>query len=589
MRIIMQRLIYNQHCNHYLLKTASQAGLQEIIEQPAKLAGLDVKEITHLILNDTKDEVGALPLVENALQVLWENRTGNKLSGEFYREKGGIAGLLEDQADALLERLDRELPDGKKDALELLLALTRINDEGRHTRRRLSLADARVKASGKKSDVQHGQKIIDHLTGRIAPDGSNRKTNGNLRLLNTAGKNEKDQSVDLIHETLIRYRGKDEATGKPYGYWKTLFNYIEQNRDRGFYDDQLKRQAEQWNHSTGLGRWRYLAGFRDLKQYRKIRSEEGGVEDRFKRRSQRVAWFQVGVLMALLAFVGESYLWTLNHAMPPGYMLTLQKFRLMNWGWLPEPLPEVVDIPASEGEFQMGELDDGFVKAVKNQPQFIKNFGIPSTTVTITEPFAIGKYEVTYEQYDYYVWQQQGEQAPPDYPNSAPGDGGRGQRAVVNVSWNDANQYLQWLSEKTGEHYRLPTEAEWEYAARAGTTTNYWWGDDAGNAHANCEGCGSEWDNKRIAPVGRFAPNKWGVYDTAGNVWEWTCSAWKEQFDGSESDCVDPSEASGQRVQRGGSWNDETDWLRSSARNGGITDVRFSDIGFRVFRAARTN
>lgn len=95
--------LYNKHCNHYLLKTASQASLQEIIEQPASLAGLDVKEVRDLILHDTKDEIGALPLVENALQVLWEKRQGNKLSGILYREKGGIGGLLEDQADALLE------------------------------------------------------------------------------------------------------------------------------------------------------------------------------------------------------------------------------------------------------------------------------------------------------------------------------------------------------------------------------------------------------------------------------------------------------------------------------------------------------
>ena len=196
---------------------------------------------------------------------------------------------------------------------------------------------------------------------------------------------------------------------------------------------------------------------------------------------------------------------------------------------------------------------------------------------------------MTYEEYDYYVWQQQGVDDPPEYPNSAPGDSGRGQRAVVNVSWNDANRYLQWLSDKTGDNYRLPTEAEWEYAARAGTITPYWWGDIVEDGRANCDGCGSQWDNKYVAPVGSFAANAWGLHDTAGNAWEWTCSDWKEQFDGSERSCVDPKDSSGSRVLRGGSGFNSTDWLRSSARLRNYTDFRNINIGFRVLRAARTH
>lgn len=579
--------LYNQYCKRYLLKAISQAGLQEAIEQPARLAGLDVSEVTTAILSDAKNEVGALPLVENALQVLWDERRDNRLSGDLYGEKGGIAGLLEAQADALLARLDRDLPKGREDALELLLALTRINDEGRHTRRRLPIEEAWLVAGGRKSDPHRGRRIIDYLTGRIAPDGG--KANGNLRLLTTVGDSEQDQSIDLIHETPIRARGKDETTGRLYGYWKTLYNYIEKNRDRGFYRDQLARQAERWQNATGLGRWWELAGWRDLKHYRRLRPAKGSLDARFKRWSRRVAWLQAGLLVGLVVYVAESYLWTLNNALPPGYMLMQQKFRLMNLGWLLQPLPEVVEIPASNGEFHMGELDEGFVSTVKSQPEFIKNFGLPSTTASIGQPFFLGKYEVTYEQYDYYVWRQQGRDDPPEYPNGAPGDSGRGPRAVVNISWNDANGYLRWLSQETGAQYRLPTEAEWEYAARAGTTTPYWWGDVAGSNKANCDGCGSDWDNKRIAPVGNFAANDWKLHDTAGNAWEWTCSEWKNAFDGSESGCVDPGAQSGRRVLRGGSWSNDTDWLRSSARHWSDTDYRDYDVGFRVYRVARTD
>ncbi len=597
--------LYNDRCKRYLLKTISQEGMLEVIEQPARMAGLDVSEISTAILGDTENEVGALPLVENALNYLWEHKQGNRLSGELYREKGRLVGLLETQADGLMDRLDRDktIAKGRKGALELLLALTRINPQGSHTRQRLPLQEARQIAGDE--DEARGQKIIDYLAG-IQPDGGNRKNSGSLRLITTIGvakenstattevtgyqKPEYDEKqVDLIHETLIRAYPADKG-GKLIGYWQTLYDYIDKNRDRLFYRDQLKQQAATWQASRWLGHWWHLAGWRDLRHLSSVHPGRATTEGRFLRWSRRALWMQASVLTLLLALVGESYLWTLNNGMPRGYMLLPQRFRLMDLGWMVEPLPPMVELPASDGEFQMGELDESFVARVKGQPEFIKNFGIPSTTVSIEAPFAIGRYEVSYEQYDYYVWQQQDVDNPPEYPNGAPGDNGRDQRAVVNVSWSDVNGYLRWLSNrnKSGEPYRLPTEAEWEYAARAGSITPYGWGNEAGEGRANCNGCGSEWDNKFVAPIGSFAPNAWGLYDTSGNVWEWTCSEWKEQFDGSESSCVNPENTSGQRVLRGGSWFNRPVWLRSSARNRFYTDTRNNNLGFRVFRAART-
>ena len=98
---------------------------------------------------------------------------------------------------------------------------------------------------------------------------------------------------------------------------------------------------------------------------------------------------------------------------------------------------------------------------------------------------------------------------------------GRGTQPVINVTWDDAQQYVAWFSKMTGKPYRLLSEAEWEYAARAGTTTAYSWGDEIGKGNANCNGCGSEWDGRQTAPVGSFAPNQFGLYDMHGNVWEW--------------------------------------------------------------------
>jgi formylglycine-generating enzyme required for sulfatase activity len=128
----------------------------------------------------------------------------------------------------------------------------------------------------------------------------------------------------------------------------------------------------------------------------------------------------------------------------------------------------------------------------------------------------------------------------------------------------------------------LPTEAEWEYAARAGTTTRYWWGDDLGRGRANCYDCGSKWDGKQTAPVGSFEANPFGLYDTAGNVWEWTCSAYSGPYDGSESQCA-PS-GGVLRVLRGGCWLCIGQNLRSADRLEDGPGFRHVHIGFRLAR-----
>lgn len=150
---------------------------------------------------------------------------------------------------------------------------------------------------------------------------------------------------------------------------------------------------------------------------------------------------------------------------------------------------------------------------------------------------------------------------------------GRATRPVINVSWNDAQAYIKWLSNKTGNTYRLPTEEEWEIAARAGTTTDYYWGifpfgDSTNSVNANCNGCGSKWDNRTTAPVGSFKPNGYGLYDMSGNVWQWTDSCW-------DGDC-------NFRVLRGGSWNDTATNIRIATRFKDAVNERYHISGFRV-------
>ncbi|WP_295396722.1 SUMF1/EgtB/PvdO family nonheme iron enzyme [uncultured Thiodictyon sp.] len=162
------------------------------------------------------------------------------------------------------------------------------------------------------------------------------------------------------------------------------------------------------------------------------------------------------------------------------------------------------------------------------------------------DAFKIGRHEVTFADYDLFC-DATGRAKPAD------AGWGRDQRPAINIDWQDATAYADWVSQVTGGRYRLPTEAEWEYAARAGTGTDYWWGDAIGQNRANCDGCGSRWDNKQTAPVGSFPANPWGLHDTVGNVWEWTCSAYDATYGGGEKTCARKNDAAA-RVLRGGSW-----------------------------------
>jgi formylglycine-generating enzyme required for sulfatase activity len=144
---------------------------------------------------------------------------------------------------------------------------------------------------------------------------------------------------------------------------------------------------------------------------------------------------------------------------------------------------------------------------------------------------------------------------------------------------------VAWLSKITGRSYRLLTEAEWEYAARAGTVTAYFWGDEIGEGNANCDGCGSRWDNRETSPVGSFKPNAFGLYDMAGNVWQWVEDCYDDNYDGSPGDgSAWLSGDCSNHVIRGGSWNANPRNLRSASRTRNTTVGRGGDLGFRVGR-----
>ena len=223
---------------------------------------------------------------------------------------------------------------------------------------------------------------------------------------------------------------------------------------------------------------------------------------------------------------------------------------------------EMVVVPP--GEFEMGSADSPYEKPVHH--------------VTIAKPFAIGRHLVTFAEWDHCVTEGGCKYSPEDR------GWGRGNRPVIDVSWEDAQSFISWLSTKTGKKYRLPTEAEWEYAARAGTSTAYWWGRDVGSGHANCDGCGGA-STRQTVPAGTYRPNGFGLFDTAGNAAEWVEDCWNESY---RTTPRDGSPAKGGdcrlRVLRGGSFGSKPDAVRSASRFRYDVDVRYYANGFRVVR-----
>jgi len=237
--------------------------------------------------------------------------------------------------------------------------------------------------------------------------------------------------------------------------------------------------------------------------------------------------------------------------------------------------PEMVLIPP--GSYFMGASDGDAQAAPTEKPQH---------RVRIARPFAIGRYPVTFDEYDHFC-EAAGCKKPADRSWR------RGRRPVINISWHDSVAYCAWLSEQTGRHYRLPTEAEWEYAARAGTAMPFSFGDDESTLgdYAWCSkrtvsflGFGRIALRDQTAPVGGKRPNPWGLYDIHGNVWEWVQDCWHDSYQGAPIDafewpgvCVDAC-----RVLRGGAWNSRASDARVSNRLRYDPEYRNGNLGLRL-------
>ncbi len=301
------------------------------------------------------------------------------------------------------------------------------------------------------------------------------------------------------------------------------------------------------------------------------------------------AWSRCGLYARILLAVSALM------ASRPGHALELKDREFRE---CPD-CPEMVGIPA--GKFVMG--------SPASEPGRFDSEG-PQHAVAI-KAFALGKYDITSAQFLVFLKQTRYQ---PIACNATLGMGWRSRTGgppyspeyeeppkwpAVCLDWRDADAYIAWLNAKVRRlrpeltqgngPYRLPSEAEWEYAARAGTKTARWWGDAIGVNKANCNGCGSKWDNRLLTDVDSFAPNPFGLYGMLGNAWQWTADCWHLTYKGAPRDGSAWTEKTCARhVIRGGSWNNLPVFVRSASRSGSVTDggeYDYSSLtGFRVAR-----
>ncbi len=557
-----------------------EAELRDIVSRPAQILAARFENeqlidiITRRTAEDSIKDVGALPLLSYTLDDMWSHmvRQGDgtlRLPAQSFE----LGGVLVDRANKFLAEHH-----GAEDALRRIftLRLATVREDGEPTRRRADRSEF--------SDEEW------RLVSELA-DYPN-------RLLVTIGTATGQTSAEVAHEAIFRR-------------WDKSRQWIAEEREFLVWHSGLESARRAWQaapeHSK---RDAVLMGLPLVQAQRwlEARPDDIPAADRVfivqsraaaQRRRRRVqalvAAVAIGeavvIAMGLFGWLNRGAVedqWRYYTAVKPyiakqitPYVLAAAAEQALKPGdsfrECAKDCPEMIVVPA--GSFMMG--------SPPSEPGRQANEG-PQHSVTIAKPFGVSKFEVTFADWDACV-------AYGDCnPHASDSGWGRGQRPIINVTWSDAQQYVGWLAKTTGKPYRLLSEAEYEYAARAGTTTAYPWGNEIGSDHAACKGCGADgaWESAedKTVPVGSFEANQFGLYDMVGNVWEWVADCWHADYDGAP---VNGSAWRGQapqggascgRVIRGGSWRDPPQDLRVAVRNWYNDLYLDSTVGFRVAR-----
>ncbi len=567
--VLTLRADYYEHCIRYdtlaarlrdcsfPLAAPTGRALTEMIEQPARAAGIELEQgLVDEILRDAGDAPGSLALLEFTLERLYEMKRDGQLTRDAYRQLKGVDGAIEIQG----ERAIRDPAGNVNDAAlwGVFDALAEVDETGGAVRRRALMTDF--------TETEQG--LIQSLI--------------KARLV-TSDRDEAGQSwAEVAHEAVLRA-------------WPRYRDWLD--RHRGFklwrkrldmrIQDKILLQGALLAVAEGMLRdW----GEKLTPEQRGFIERSLAAELRRKRRKQGLYAALVAGLLGVIAV---------------GYPLAKAEwdrrrpvFDARDW--------EVIPV----GVFLMGSPPEDEEALSEERPQH---------RVTIVKPFRLLRHEVTFEEYDHFAYAT--ERRPPNDSGLAEGFSPeeRKRLPVINVPWREAKAYAEWLTVELNakKPFRLPTEAEWEYAARAGTTTRRFWGDKTADAcaYANVFDRGHrqalvdkyvkdprvreslppphDCDDGHafLAPVGSLSANPWRLYDMLGNVYEWVQDCYRETYEGvsGKSEASEPGDCD-HRVIRGGAWflfslraqNVVPESVRSASRVGVSPAMQYSTLGFRL-------
>jgi formylglycine-generating enzyme required for sulfatase activity len=552
-----------------------KAELTEVVSRPAALlsARFETDSLAADIARRTAEEsvkdAGALPLLSYLLDDMWTQMVARgdgvlRLPAHAME----LGGVLVERANAFVASHPNA-----KDALRrvLTLKLATVREDGEPTRRRA----LRSEFTGEEWRLV--SELADHPN----------------RLLVTATPEGGETYAEVAHEAIFRR-------------WETLHNWIAAEREFLAWRTGLEAARRAWQATPDRSKNDALLMGLALAQGRSWLIERPtdlpGIDREFidlsikrekaeRSRTRRTRAFLCVLIAGVAAGLGyeawsnQSYL-----RLKVGARVDMLADRL--WPKLTAEVeqalksgdifmecsncPEMIVVP--KGEFMMGSPETEATRLDTESPLH---------KVVIAKAFAVSRFEVTFDEWNTCVAFGECKYPPPDDKGW-----GWGKQPVINVKWDDAQQYVAWLSKHTGKSYRLLSEAEWEYAARAGSDKAYSWGDEVGKGNANCGGCGSQWDNRRPAPVGSFAANAFGLYDMHGNVAEWVQDCFTFNSEGAPVNYEGaPADGSAwtagdcsYRSLRSGSWLDNPIDLRAARRIPLNTAAASYFIGFRVGR-----
>ena len=552
----------------YDLRALPVFRFNDVVEDPAKRYGVEIDPAMIDALMEDAPKEDALPLLAFAMQRLWRQYgSSGALTEANYHAVGGLTGLIEDAAERALSGIEPEhdvprSPGRLSQRLDDLAAATfvpplaEINDQGATIRRVSKWADFSEDQQELLSRFDRWRLVVRKVTE--ADDGT----------------------VEVAHEALFRE-------------WGRLKDWLEPERHRLEALRALTVAASAWDRQGRSPTYlahvdKRLAEAHELAANPRFKERLGPIEiayleasqkaERLSRARVRRMKMAVGALAVMLALGGvgwwkqdlvrEQYHWRM--AMGPSVLTAeLEKAKAAksrsDFKECANACPTMIVVPA--GTFMMGSPASEEGRSEDEGPQH---------EVKIARPFAVSRTEVTFSEWDACV---------ASGACTAVGDNawGRDDRPVINVSWNDAKQYAAWLSRTTGKKYRLLTEAEWEYAARGGSSARFSFG-DAENQLDQYAWYYKNSDSKTQLVAHKKA-NAFGLFDMHGNVWEWVEDCYVDDYAKAPTDGSTVTETPAcRRVVRGGSWGNGPQVLRSAGRDRGTTDYRSFVLGFRVAR-----